>query len=68
MLRAEPMGFARFDPTAKIGHFLQLQVAAGLSWTANNSLRGTANTDNVHDANMRLAVSLLLYPHQLWRK
>ena len=68
MLRAEPMGFVRFDPTAKAGHFLQLQVAAGLSWTADNGLRGDSNAENVRDANLRVAASLLLYPHQLWRK
>jgi hypothetical protein len=53
---------------ANAGHFLQLQVAAGLSWMADNGLRGDSNAENVRDANLRVAASMLFYPHQLWQK
>lgn len=68
MLRVEPMGFFRINPTAKAGNFLQMQVASGFSWTADNGRRGDVHIENVREPNFRVAVSLLFYPHQLWRK
>jgi len=68
MLRIEPMGFVRFDPTTKVGHFLQLQVSAGTSWTSDNGPQGDAYAENVREGNLKVAATLLLYPHRLWQK
>jgi len=68
MLRVEPMGFLRINPTADAGNFLQIQVAGGASWTSDNGRLGDTYAENTREGNLQLSVSLLFYPHQLWRK
>lgn len=68
MLRAEPMGFIRFNPTSSANSFLQFQVTCGASWTSDNGRQGDVHVENIREGNLKVAVSLLFYPHQLWRK
>ncbi|MDO7877242.1 hypothetical protein Q5H93_21025 [Hymenobacter sp. ASUV-10] len=67
MLRVEPMGFIRFNATKSAGNFLYVQIASGVSWTSDNGRRGDVHVENVREGNLKVAVSLLFYPHQLWR-
>jgi hypothetical protein len=68
MTRLEPMLFMRLGPYDNKADFIKFQLSFGLSVATNGSPSDDIDTRNIRETTPRLAASVMLYPHRLWRE